>query len=465
MTKENYFCSNESLTNIRKYCSSISQTDVFSIIINQETVSVPIEVAIAISSTITNSLVNDPTLREMLFQIKFRDKESINIIKSILKGDILSKDIFENKTTFYDICDFCVKIGNTFIIQSYIDNTEISDDINSLSYTEILQQLDIKQKISNTLFSQNNKLSFCSFTNEVNFIAKNFMDFIVNKDFIEWSKRTENIPLLEQILNSDDLLLDKEDSLLSFLIDLFEINCIFSVLFQYLFIEYCSESCINKLIESIQKSMLFASQSQLSILNCFTKGYLKLHNSYQSSQTNFLPLDSKRYKFKLISLPYIEGKPLNGIFNYSFDKNNLSLSASSNNNPGSSTYGDVYFLIHMKDGTSYATKNVANSYIEASLKDNSLFIIKRYLIRGSSSSGHQLQSWVLEGKTQDSEKWEILDSVNNSPIEKYESKVFSVKKELPIQIVRLKQTGANKSNYNYLYINGFEIYGEIFANS
>ena len=102
MTKEIYFCSNESLTNIRKYCSSISQMDMFSIIINQETVSVPVEVAIAISSTITNSLVNDPTLREMHFQIKFRDNESINIIKNILNGNVLSKDIFENKSTFYD---------------------------------------------------------------------------------------------------------------------------------------------------------------------------------------------------------------------------------------------------------------------------------------------------------------------------------------------------------------------------
>ena len=439
--------------------------DMFSIIINQETVSVPVEVAIAISSTITNSLVNDPTLREMLFQIQFRDNESINIIKSILKGDTLSKDIFENKSTFYDICDFCVEIGNAFIIESYIDNAKISDDINSLSYTEIIQQLDLKQKISNTLFSHNNKFSFCSFTNEVNFLAKNFMEFITNEDFIEWSKRTDNIPLLEQILKSDDLLLDKEDSLLSFLIGLFEINCIFSVLFQYLYIEYCSESCVNKLIDSVQKSMLFASQSQLSILNCFTKGYIKLHNSCKSSEIQLLPLDSKRYKIKPTSVPYNEGKPLNGIFNYSYDKNNLLLSASSNQNPGNSTWGDVYTLIHMKDGTSYATQNIENSYIEASLKDNSLFIIKRYLIRGNNCSCDQLQSWVLEGKTQDSDKWETLDSVDNSPIEKYESKVFSVKKELPIQIVRLKQTGANKSNSNYLYINGFEIYGEIFANS
>ena len=131
--------------------------------------------------------------------------------------------------------------------------------------------LILKKKILNTLFFKNNKLSFCSITNEVKFIAKNFMDFIANDDFVEWAKQTDNIPLLEQILSSDDLLLDEEDSLLSFLIDLFEINSIFSVLFQYLYIEYCSESRINKLLNSIQKSLLFSSQSQLSIWNCLTK--------------------------------------------------------------------------------------------------------------------------------------------------------------------------------------------------
>ena len=210
--------------------------------------------------------------------------------------------------------------------------------------------------------------------------------------------------------------------------------------------------------------MLFASQSQLSILNCFTKGYLKLHNSCKSSKTQLLSLDSKRYKIK--PLPYIEGSPLNGIFNYSYDKNNLLLSASSNNYLDDPKWGNVYSLIHMKDGTSYVTENKKNSYIEASLKDKSFFVIKKYLIRGNNcSSDCQLQSWVLEGKKYDSDNWEKLGSIDNSPIEQYESKVFSVEKALPIQIVRLRQTRPNKSKNNFLYINGFETYGEIILNS
>ena len=89
MTIENYFCSNESLENIRKYCFSTSQTDVFSVFINQETVSIPIEAAIAISSKITNSLANDTTLREMHFQIMNLGIKINDDIDSLSHSEIL----------------------------------------------------------------------------------------------------------------------------------------------------------------------------------------------------------------------------------------------------------------------------------------------------------------------------------------------------------------------------------------
>ena len=333
MTIEKYFCSNESVENIRKYCSSTCQTDMFSIVINNETISVPIEVAIAFSSTITNSIANEPTLRKMHYEIQFRDENSINIIKNIINGNNISEDALQNNATFYDICDFCMHLGNMFIIQSYIDKKQLNDDINSLSHSEILQQLDMKQKLSNTVFSQYNKSSIC-FKNEIKFIAENFMDFIKDEDFIKWSKQIDKIPLLEQIIGSDDLRLDKEDSLLSFLLQLFETNNIFAILFQYLYIEYCSESWVNELINGINISRLFESQSQFSIVQCLTRGCCKLHQACSTS--DIIPLESKRYKMKQIAIPYVEGQPLKGIFNYSHEKNNLLLSASSNNNPGNS---------------------------------------------------------------------------------------------------------------------------------
>ena len=453
-TKQSFLSSNECLENIRKYCNSLGDDqDIFTIKLNEENISVPIEIAVSISSIITNSLTQDPTLRKIHFDIKFREKDSIEYIKNLINGNDFSQEKLKNESFFYDLCDFCLAIGNYFFIQQFIDNISINEDLSTLSKSEILKQLDYKQKLSN---SSINSSSCCSITNEIKYIANNFMDFISDDEFIEWAKQINNISILEQILNNEELLLDKEDSLVSFILNLFEINNIFAILFQYIYIEYCSESSINKLIDGVNASNLIETQSQLSLFKCLTRGCCKFVNNYKPNL-----YQSKRYKMVNKSIPYNQNNPLKGILNYANDNNNLLLVASSINNPGSSTYGDVYFLIHMKDGTSYITKNEKDSYIEASFKDNSSFIIKDYLIRGNNCSGHQLQSWVLEGKMNESDSWELLDSHNNEPIEQYQIKQFLISKTIPIQKVRLRQTNLNNSNYYHLYINGFEIYGDV----
>ena len=91
-TKQNsnqcFINSNECLENIRKYCNSLGEeTDNFIINLNEENISVPIEIAVSISSIITNSLIQDPTLRKMHFYIKFREKESIEYIKNLILGN------------------------------------------------------------------------------------------------------------------------------------------------------------------------------------------------------------------------------------------------------------------------------------------------------------------------------------------------------------------------------------------
>ena len=119
-TKQNFLSSNECLENIRKYCNSLGDgTDTFTIILNEENVSVPIEVAVSISSIITNSLTQDPTLRKMHFDIKFREKDSIEYIKNLIKGNDFSQEKLKNDSFFYDLCDFCLAIGNYFFIQPH----------------------------------------------------------------------------------------------------------------------------------------------------------------------------------------------------------------------------------------------------------------------------------------------------------------------------------------------------------
>ena len=454
--------SNESLENIRMYCSSLNQTDNFIISINDEIISLPIEVAVSISSKITKSLIQDPSIRKMHFDIEFRDENSLNIIKNIIEGEKLNQENLETNSFILDFCDFCLLIENSFYIQQYIDRLYEDDDISTLSKSKFLQFLNIKQNFS--IFSKNLDFPFY-LTNEINFIANNFMDFIANDDFLKWAKEINNISMLELILNSEFLLLDEEDSLLSFILKLVETNNIFAILFHYLYIEYCSESSIKKLMSTVIESNLLESISQLSLFKCFSRGISKFVSTYKLSNNDFQRYNSKRYKIKKVSIPYDQNNPLKGILNYANDNNNLLMEASSIDEPDDVNYGDVYSLIHMKNGTSFVTKNETKSFIEASMKDNSTFVINNYLIRGNDSDFNELQAWVLEGKRSDSNKWELLDSHNNEIIKKYESKMFSIQNPFPVQKVRLMQKGLNASGCAYLYINGFEIYGEILINN
>ena len=159
--KQSFINLNECLENIRKYCNSLGDaTDNFTINLNEENILVPIEIAVSISSKITNSLIQDPTLRKMHFDIKFREKDSIEYIKNIIQGNDLSQEKPKKDSFFYDLCDFCLAIGNYFFIQPYIETISINDDLSTLSKSEILKQLDYKQKISNSSIIKKQDSSF-----------------------------------------------------------------------------------------------------------------------------------------------------------------------------------------------------------------------------------------------------------------------------------------------------------------
>ena len=447
------FSSNECLENIRMYCNSFNTHDLFEININERSIFLPIEVAVSLSSKITKTLIQDPTIRKMNFDINFRDKDSYDIILNILEGNnsSISPSVSSNRNLFYDLCDFCLSFGNSFILQPFFNQKAINEDLESLSTSDLLQQINFKCNLLN--YNQNN--FNLSIEDEISYIAQNFDKFIKDECFIEWSKNEHNFIVLDQVISHDALKLSNEDSLLSFIIQLFEINPNFSILLKYVYIEYCSEALIKELISSIEGNQILQTQVQLSIFACLSRRCIKCLT---------LPIQHmKRYIQNYIEFPYDESNPLNGILNYEHANNNLTLIASSNNNPGDPKYGDVYSLIKMKDNTAFATERHANSYFEISLKDNTAFIIESYLIRGSDSTYSNLQNWALEGISENQENWTIIDSHQNEPINQYEKKVFYIQNPIEVEKIRLRQTGNNSSGNTCLYINGLEVYGKIIS--
>ena len=448
------FGSNEYLENIRMYCSYLREQDMFHIIINEETISIPVEVAATLSSTITKKLKLDPTLRQIQFHIQFRDKDSIINIKNLLEGKDISIENISNRNSIYDLCDFFILIGNSLLISWLFDNKNIDEDLSEFLTKEIVDQVIIKCKISHSTVSINLSPNITSYEKELAHIAKNFNEFSNDEYFLKWAKNVDNLNILEQLLKREDLSLQDEDSLLSFLIELFKTNNIYSILFQYCYIEYCSNSIINAFIETINESNIFELQSQISIFNCLARRCTK--TKYQNPPYYF-----NRYKKMNIQLPFNQNYPLKGIFNYANNYNNLSLVPSSINYQNDPKNGDVYTIIHMKDDTYFLTLSRSDSFIEGSLKDKSLFIVTDYLIRNNTSISYHLQTWVLEGQEPNTYQWVTLDSRYKEPFTKSQAKLFHIDKSVKIQKVRLRQTGTNADDTYYLCINGFEVYGEV----
>jgi hypothetical protein len=152
--------------------------------------------------------------------------------------------------------------------------------------------------------------------------------------------------------------------------------------------------------------------------------------------------------------------PLNGILRREHNKSNVVMEASS------TSHDNVYDLITANPNADFYTNNKQNSFIKASLKDGSTFILKKYMIRGNKCQGrssHHLQHWKIEGQLASNDEWIVLDNHNNEPFDKLLVRTFDITCDKELKAVKLTQTGKNTNNFYYLMINAFDIFGTIIA--
>ena len=90
----------------------------------------------------------------------------------------------------------------------------------------------------------------------------------------------------------------------------------------------------------------------------------------------------------------------------------------------STNRGNVYDLIESDLNSDFHTSDNPNLWIQASLKNNKPFIIKKYMIRGNNrwDNSHHLQAWKLEGMKEINGEWIVLDSHSNEMITRLEPK-------------------------------------------
>ena len=428
----------------------------FTIIINETFyIELPLIIASSFSSSITKIIKNDPTTNELHISLKTRKTnslESLNKIKSVLckNSKISFKEEYEED--IYTFASFGIAIGNEDFVKPLRTRlSSLSSDINENNVVELLRS------------KQTFEFGIDEMNPEISFISTNFENISTREDFINFSKEPSNTEIVESIISSEELQMNNEDTLLTFLMEINKqrtLNDISTELFKHVFFEYCSPDKCEEFISFICSNL--EEGNTKTLIAClgrrFTQPNMPMNTSFIEGRHQIKV--TKVTKPRELKGTLIDNKdPLNGILRREHEKGNVLLEPSSKGN-GSD---DVYSLLKADDNSYFYTNNSPNQFIKASLKDGKTFILKSYMIRGNLeySDCHQLQNWKLEGERASDREWILLDSHNEDPTKQLQIRTFNVSCEEPLKSVKLTQTGRNSCPYIYYYfeINAFDIFG------
>ena len=394
---------------------------------NKYTMKLPLLVAIASSSVISQIVFNDITCREF----------NINIEKNLdeqfyrkMENAVLMKEITLQEEELESFFYFGIALGNSSIKKA-IKNMLISTNI------------DEKSVITNVM--RKIILSDGEYTKEAEFLAQSFES--MKEKIYELAKFSDkSVMIIELILKSDKLQLESEDSLLEFVLSLCQMNKVYEQLFEYVWLEYCTISKIKLFIEYMALNVFKKGYSD-GITKCLSRKLLQKTNTMISPRV---------YSYKNF-FEISDDDPLNGIFRREDSKGNVDITASSVSN------GSAVKLVQADPNNDFYTKDEPNSWIQASLKDKKAFIISKYMIRARKSnitSGiNHLQTWKLEGLRSLDNKWIIIDTQENQRLCKFNIKIYPVSCKEKLTAVKITQTGPSSDGDNNLGINAFDIFG------
>lgn len=366
-----------------------------------------------ISPKISNLLLNDITVSD--FFIDHPDKNNeFNQILSLMTGSTLS---LTNDNKNY-LLSMAVQLGNEEIISLIMDDTE------NINNNNVIQRIILR-------YSNN-----FQYIDEAKYLALHFDDFSVE------SLQSLDIDVLNTVLIQDSLSIFNEDSLLEKIISLGEK---YYPLLDNVQIEYLTSSSILKLLSYLDIDNI-SSQIWMSIIN---RLQLPVHPPPNPVRHNNTFVLDKEYPFDGV-FALLMSKYGGNIH----DKGIIDITASSDPDKNVSFVSD-------SDWESYwFSDNVPNSWVQFDFKDK-LIIVTDYTIQSDGSDGNHLLHWELEGSN-DGKNWEVIDKRDTNDLNSfYKVKSYSCFLEKPFRMLRLRQTGKNSSNQDYMLLASIEFFGEL----
>jgi hypothetical protein len=262
--------------------------------------------------------------------------------------------------------------------------------------------------------------------------------------------------ILELILSHPELKLESEDSLYNLILSRIERDFSSVSLLEYVHFEFLSSTTISRFCESSQQ---FFSHLTISI---WSRICTRLGHDIIPQSTNPRLICPPGLVLKPDANSVLDGgiiSYLSGKYGTDFASHSvLEVTALSTNDPSQSPINATA----LKTNTIFASKNEPNQWISYNFC-KSRIIPSHYSIRSYYAGHHgynNLRSWVIEGSV-DGKAWIEIDrrDHNNELNEKNASCLFDISHRGEYQIIRLRQTGKNHHNDDYLVFCAFELFG------
>ena len=241
------FLSSKPMKNILSVTSKVApelSKSFCSLIFNEKTeVKVPVLVAASLSSSVTKCIEVDPTKRKFTFNATMKNENSniLNSFKSLLEDNIPIQ--LNEEEDFINLASIGLSIGNDELVSPLSER--LKSESSSMSCDNVVGIINMKLTFGE---DQMGGLEL-----ETSFIAENFDEMSEREDFINFAKDVKHSQIIEQIIRSDQLKIDEEDVLLSFVIELCKTTLDFSFLFEFVFLEYCSVDKCKELLAFVNE--------------------------------------------------------------------------------------------------------------------------------------------------------------------------------------------------------------------
>ena len=279
---------------------------------------------------------------------------------------------------------------------------------------------------------------------EVNFIAFRF-EKIFSEHLDELCQLSSAV--IEQILISQQLHVSDEDILLDFVMKLYEENHKKCVLFAYISFLNVSSSKIEEFLSKFEfediNGRIWEKLKERLSKNIDVKSLI---SSYQENIKEY----NRRYSKEVSIIDYLNKECGGDII----AKGRIYLSASSYGN------GDINQILDLSTNSCFYTKNQPDSYILFDFK-SSMVQLKNYSLTSGENKFH-LRNWVLESSDDGFHFETIHQESNCSKVNGSNQKSkFNVRHKKYQRFIRLRITGNDWNDSNYLELNSIEFYGNL----